>query len=236
MNHTLSDWGTMADQKGCLWVADISGFTGYLNESELEHAEGTLTDLLQVLIDKPGSPLIVSKLEGDAVFAYAIDDEMAGGQTFLELVEDTYVEFRRTIELMVLNNTCQCNACANVSSLDLKFVIHHGEFRMQEVGGFSELVGSDVNLVHRLMKNSVAEATGIRAYCLYTDQARRALGLEEIADLTPHKEEVADFGDLDTWVQDLGAMYEERRHGAKVELGDEEVMLTITTHRGQRCR
>ena len=44
----------MADQKGCLWVADISGFTGYLNESELEHAEGTLTDLLQVLIDKPG--------------------------------------------------------------------------------------------------------------------------------------------------------------------------------------
>ena len=31
-----------------------------------------------------------------------------------------------------------------------------------------------------------------------------ALGLEEIADLTPHKEEVADFGDLDTWVQDLG--------------------------------
>ncbi|MCH7478264.1 MAG: DUF2652 domain-containing protein, partial [SAR324 cluster bacterium] len=117
----------------------ISGYTGYLNESELAHAEGTLTDLLQVLIDKPGPPLIISKLEGDAVFSYAFEGDAVSGQTFVELVEDTYVEFRKTVDLMVLNNSCQCNACANVSSLDLKFVIHHGEFLIQKVGKFEEL-------------------------------------------------------------------------------------------------
>ena len=129
-----------------------------------------------MLIDKPGPPLIISKLEGDAVFSYAFEGDAVSGQTFVELVEDTYVEFRKTVDLMVLNNSCQCNACANVSSLDLKFVIHHGEFLIQKVGKFEELVGPDVNLIHRLMKNSVVEDTRISAYCLYTDEARRHLG------------------------------------------------------------
>ena len=36
------------------------------------------------------------------------------GQTFVELIEDTYVAFRRAIDLMVVNTTCECNACRNI--------------------------------------------------------------------------------------------------------------------------
>ena len=152
------------EQHGFLLIADITGYTMYLSESELEHAHGTLTDLLEILVDHTRPPLQVSGLTGDAVLSYALDDGFVSSQTFLETIEDTYVAFRRAIELMVLNNTCQCNACANVSSLDLKFFIHHGSFVLQTVGDYEELVGSDVNLIHRLLKNKVTDELGFRAH------------------------------------------------------------------------
>jgi hypothetical protein len=196
-----------SEQQAFLCVADITGYTGYLNASELEHARGTLTDLLGVLVDHAGPPMRISKLEGDAVFSYAFENAFTDGRTFLDLIEATYVAFRRAIDSMVLNNTCQCNACANVSSLDLKFVIHFGSFVVQKVGTYDELLGPDVNLVHRLLKNTVVERLGISAYCLYTEPASQRLGFEAVTGLVPHDEDVADFGVVRTYVQDLADVY-----------------------------
>jgi hypothetical protein len=42
---------------------------------------------------------------------------------------------------------------------------------VQEVSGIRELVGSDVNLIHRLMKNHITENTGWTAYILFTNKA-----------------------------------------------------------------
>lgn len=195
------------EQQAFLCVADISGYTGYLNDSELEHAQGTLTDLLEILVDRAGPPMRVSKLEGDAVFSYAFEDAFADGRTFLDLVESTYVAFRRAIDSMVLNNTCQCKACANVSSLDLKFVIHFGSFVVRRIGSYDELLGPDVNLVHRLLKNTVSEQLGLRAYCMYTRSAWDRLGLREVTTLVAHDEDVPDFGVVEAFVQDLGDVY-----------------------------
>jgi hypothetical protein len=44
-------------------------------------------------------------------------------------------------------------------TLDLKFFVHHGDYIVQEVSGIRELVGSDVNLIHRLMKNHMLRRT-----------------------------------------------------------------------------
>ena len=195
------------EQQAFLCVADITGYTGYLNDSELEHAQGTLTDLLELLVDRAGPPMRVSKLEGDAVFSYAFEDAFTDGRTFLDLVEGTYVEFRRAIDSMVLNNTCQCNACANVSSLDLKFVIHFGSFIVQRIGSYDELLGPDVNLVHRLLKNTVTDRLGLRAYCMYTRQAWERLGLHDVTSLVEHDEDIPDFGLVTTYIQDLGEVY-----------------------------
>lgn len=200
------------ERRGFILIADITGYTVYLSRSELEHAQGTLTDLLEVLVDHTRPPLVISALEGDAVFSYALGDDLLSGQTFVEGIEDAYVAFRRTIELMTLNNTCRCNACANVSSLDLKFFLHHGSFVVQSVGGRHQLVGSDINLLHRLLKNRVTERTGIRAYILCTEAAERALGLDGLSsEMHPHRETVDGFGEVDVWIRDMHPFYEERR-------------------------
>lgn len=213
-------------QQAFLYVADITGYTGYLNVSELEHARGTLTDLLELLVDHAGPPMRISKLEGDAVFSYAFEDAFTDGGTFLDLVEGTYVAFRRAIDQMVLNNTCQCNACANVSSLDLKFVIHFGSFVVQRIGSYDELLGPDVNLAHRLLKNTVTDRLGLLAYCLYTISARDRLGLEGVTILVPHDEDVPDFGLVKTYVQDLGDVYR-RSDELVITLDDSQLLLTL---------
>jgi hypothetical protein len=61
--------------------------------------------------------------------------------------------------------------------LDLKFIAHHGDYIVQHVGQIRELVGSDVNLIHRLTKNHVADETGWRAYLMLTETCLDHLNL-----------------------------------------------------------
>jgi hypothetical protein len=119
--------------EGYLLIADITGYTRYLSESELEHAQETLTALLELLVENTRPPLVISRLAGDAVISYGLRGDFFQGQTFIEKIEDIYVTFRKALERLVLNNTCRCNACANISLLDLKFFIHYGSFGIQHI-------------------------------------------------------------------------------------------------------
>jgi uncharacterized protein YndB with AHSA1/START domain len=203
--------------EGYLLIADITGYTKYLSESELEHAQETLTALLELLVENTRSPLVISRLAGDAVISYGLREDFFQGQTFIEKIEDTYVTFRKTLERLVLNNTCQCNACANISNLDLKFFIHYGTFGIQRISDYDELVGSDINLLHRLLKNSVTEETGIRAYALYTDAAIRQLDVEDIGKtMTPHNEAYEHLGEVKVLVQDMHPVWEKKRGATAV--------------------
>ncbi len=45
------------------------------------------------------------------MISYGLSDRFLAGQTFAESIEDTYVSFRRRVELMIRNTTCTCRAC-----------------------------------------------------------------------------------------------------------------------------
>ena len=66
-------------EKGLIHIADISGYTAFLNESELEHAQDSLQSLLEVLIENTHLPLVISRLEGDAVISYATEGSFLQG-------------------------------------------------------------------------------------------------------------------------------------------------------------
>ena len=208
---------------GFLLIADITGYTGFLKESELEHAQETLTALLKLLLSETRPPFVVSRTAGDAIISYAFGEPFLQPQTFVDRLESTYVAFKEAVRRMSLNNTCQCSACANVSSLDLKFFVHHGTFGVQDLAGREELVGSDVNLLHRLLKNSVTEQTGLRAYALYTEAALDKLGLGEWKEsLAPLVESYEHLGDVAIRVQDLAPL---RKRSEEVVMRDDEVTV-----------
>ena len=213
-------------QQGFLIISDITGYSKYVNESELEHARDSLTDLLNILIQHTQSPLVISKLEGDAVFSYAPAGGFLQGQSLLDMIETTYASFRKALELMVLNTTCPCNACRNLPNLDLKFFVHFGSYMTQKLGTFTELVGNDVNLVHRLAKNQIKEKTGFKAYAAFTQAVMDALGLEDFQNsLTPHRETFADVGEVQMYVDDMHQVWERLKDRVRIEVRPEEALL-----------
>jgi hypothetical protein len=213
---------------GHLLIADISGYTRYLASSELEHAQEVLGSLMELLIDRTLPPLRVAGLRGDAVFSYGIAGGALGGQTLVEMIEETYVAFRRAIEQMVVNTTCACNACANISTLDLKFLVHYGKFSISPLRGTDELVGSAVNELFRLLKNRITDVTGIRAYTAYSSEAVEALGLDGFtANLTRHTETYPDVDTLTVWVQDMHPVWERDREGTRLRIAPDDVLARV---------
>ena len=208
---------------GYLVISDITGYTVFLTESELEHAEDSLRDLLELLIDRNRPPLVISRLEGDAVISYAPLASLLESQTLVELIESMYVAFRKALDIMVVNTTCPCAACRNLSSLDLKFVVHYGTFMLQKLASHDELVGTDVNLIHSLVKNHIVEETGVSAYAAYTEAAVDALGLREMTStMIHHTESYPHIGAVNVYVQDMAAVWDERREAIRIAVGTDE--------------
>lgn len=191
-------------QHGYLVLADISGYTAYLAGVELDHAHEILTDLLETIVGKFKVVLTIAKLEGDAVFAYTPEANLPRGETLLELVEMTYMAFCDRRDSSHRRTTCTCTACQNMPNLDLKFFVHHGDYIVQQVSGIRELVGSDVNLAHRLMKNHLTEATGWKAYALFTERGLEHLGLP-LTEMHAQVETYAHLGEVLTQSFDLRA-------------------------------
>jgi hypothetical protein len=193
-----------AAERGSLVLTDISGYTSYLLGTELEHAQDVLSDLMGVVVSNLQPALKVSKLEGDAVFSYALDGA-CGPSTLLDTIELSYFAFRARQRDIDHATSCTCDACSRIPTLDLKFIVHHGSFVRRELAGNEELTGRDVIVLHRLSKNSAAEALGSRGYALLTDVCVEALGLDPVAlGMRPHVERYEDVGEIPCCLEDLG--------------------------------
>ena len=195
-------------QQGFLLVADITGYTMFLTRSELEHAQGILDALFKSIFAEIKPPIMLSNLQGDAALTYLPDANLPQRQFPLDAIERIYCSFANTLGAMRLNTTCACNACRNMNLLDLKFFLHHGTYATQEMAGRTELQGAEVIRLHRLMKNSVTAATGIKAYALVTEQAADAIGLPDFfAGATRHVENLGEFGETVCYVYDLAPIF-----------------------------
>jgi uncharacterized protein YndB with AHSA1/START domain len=215
-------------ERGFLVCADITGYTKYLDDSELDHASGILSDLLELLLGQVRSPLHLSRVEGDAVISYAPALDGVSPQILVDRLEGTYVAFRRALDQIVVNTLCGCRACGNLSSLDLKFMVHHGEFVVQHLGNQDELVGPDVNLLFRLMKNGIREALGTNGYLAVTAAAALALDMPAyIAGLVEHEEPDGTGGMIRLHVKDMGPVWVERRSQGTIDLVAEETLFVV---------
>ena len=213
-------------ETGLLLIADITGYTRFLASSELEHAQDSLRSLLNLLIEHTQSPLVISRLEGDAVISYAPAGSFKQGQTIVEMIERTYFDFSRARELMMLNTTCTCNACRNIPNLDLKFFVHFGSYMLEPLYTYTELIGTDVNLIHRLTKNSVTQQTGLQAYVAYTQAAVTALGMDPIVEsMTRHAETYESIGEVQVYVDDLHGKWEQEKTRTRMAVPEEQAAL-----------
>lgn len=217
-----------AAQPTCFLIADISGYTGYLADVELDHAQDILADLIGAVVTALRPNFRLAKLEGDAAFTFATAEKIDGSM-LLDTIERCYFGFRRRRRDVRQATSCECNACVRIPDLDLKFVVHHGSAIHQKVAGRQELLGSDVVVVHRLLKNEVVEKLGIKAYALITQQCIDASDIDPAALGMRKQIETYDrIGDVPAWAHDLGLRWQEEEARGRVRVPLEESILTVS--------
>ena len=199
-------------------IADISGYTNFLAGVELDHAQDIIADFMDTVVKGLRPPFRLAKFEGDAAFVYAVADRI-DGSLLQDAIETAYFKFRRRLRDVKQASACECKACVAMADLDFKFVVHHGEMIKQKMGGREELAGRDVILVHRLLKNSVAEKIGGRAYVAYSDACIRTMGVDPAAQgLIEHRESIDIIGDVKLWLRDLDGAWRQENESARVEV------------------
>jgi len=216
-------------EPACLVIADIAGYSGYLAGVELDHAQDILADLIDTVVGALRPSFKLAKLEGDAAFVW-VPAATVDGPGLRDVIERCYFTFRRRVRDILQASTCECNACARIPGLDLKLVAHHGLVARQRMAGREELVGSDVVIVHRLLKNHVGEALGVAAYALYTNALVGAMGLDDpvAAGMRAYRETFESVGEVAGWVDDLAAAWQAEQGRQRTKVTDDDALAVIT--------
>jgi len=122
----------------------------------LAHAEVNTGRLLEKVINAvPDFDLI--EIEGDAAFL-ARQANRSDSDATVALTVDAVMAMHRAFHLerqYVATNLCPCQSCTQATNLKLKFVAHIGEVATQTIRQRRKLVGIDVILLHRMLKNPV---------------------------------------------------------------------------------
>ena len=199
--------------RGHLVLADISGYTAFVADTELEHSREILNELLETLVRGLAQHLRIGQIEGDAIFAL--------GETVPEdpqaWIENIFIRFHRHLNAIKRVSTCPCKACVNVGGLTLKFICHYGEYLPQSFLGKETFVGNAVNQVHRLLKNTVPS----REYLLVTNETLDHFPPAMRVMFTPHREEY-DLGSVECGWLDLAPLRKDPRTDEEVKVVDAE--------------
>src|SRR5256885_841842 len=197
-------------QEGALVLADISGYSAFVAQTEVDHSWSILHELLDTVVRSVEGRMDVSQVEGDAILF------ITGLETIdvIKALEGTFVSFHRRLRDMEAVSTCPCNACANVGILKLKFIVHHGKFSRQRLGNVEQLHGTDVIVTHRLLKNTVPS----KEYLLVTDAVLERLPADTPRRFHPHTE-AFDVGAITGGYEEIAYLWEraranERRRGS----------------------
>jgi len=206
-------------ESGYLVVADLTGYTAYLSESELEHAPMIAGDLLETIVGRLDPPFRLAKFEGDAAFLF-VEDGRADPSLLLDSIEAAYLAFRRRLRSIEQATTCDCISCKLAPRLDLKVFVHHGSYVRTRISDRDELAGPDVIVVHRLVKGTTAAGARGNGFALFTGAAVEAMALDvEALALTAAEESVEHLGTMDTYILDLEARWQTETASRRLDAG-----------------
>lgn len=193
---------------GLLMLADISGYTAFLQRVTDAHPELTagvepvppaydfMVTLLDLVADGLQPTFTPVQTEGDALFAVAEADAVVNrGRAVLDTIGSTYSSYHARIEEQQRMQGHDCAACVLLTSLELKFIVHAGNFVIQPLATRTHVAGPAVIVAHRLLKNRVTDETGLRGYVLMTDAARELLSLDGAGGIS-HAEAYDDSGSV----------------------------------------
>jgi hypothetical protein len=138
------------------FIPDIGGFTKFIAETEIQHSQHIIQELLEILVDANTLGMKVGEFEGDAVLFYR-NGAPPSLEQLVQQARKMYLDFHSHLKKMEFTRICQCGACAGVGGIALKMVAHFGSAGTMQVKNQQKFIGKDIIIAHRLLKNSVRE-------------------------------------------------------------------------------
>ncbi len=136
-------------------IPDISGFTEFMSKVDFELSSKVIPSLLNKVIYSNTINLKVSEIEGDAVLFYK-QGNLPNIEDLIDQCKKFYVEFYKRLEELRQEYASHKSAFQIPKVLGLKIVLHYGdEIASAQVGNRIKLLGEDLIVAHRLLKNDI---------------------------------------------------------------------------------
>jgi len=205
------------EQKALYFMPDISGFTNFVNNTELEHGIHIISELLELLIDNTTIDLELAEIEGDALFMFT--SKIPSYEQLLQQTTTMLEKFHQQTKSYETKRICNCGSCRTTTNLELKFLVHYGDLAFIKVKTFVKPYGREVIKIHRLLKNKVP----INEYILITNDTFD-LYKNEIDKTWIETSENNDFGNFNYYYKNLESIQKSiqiENESAKVENKDQ---------------
>ena len=189
----------MVPRKVVVLIADIGGYTHFIraHKTSLVHADLIVHELLESVVKASRGGFQLSKLEGDAAFLFAGEDQAP--EDLAPVFAEMHRAFHATQQKIDKNQTCGCAACVGAEGLKLKIVAHRGEALVRKIRRTNELTGECVIAVHRMLKNEVP----LREYVLMSEEVAQTTSPKWQGKLVAGRLPMEGFGDFPTAYLDL---------------------------------
>ncbi len=145
----------MGSESILICIPDISGFTQFMSKTNIELSSEVIPALLNKVIYANQIGLKVSEIEGDAVLFFK-PGELPPFKELIGQCRKFYEEFY--IQLNVLHEKYKNHDEKDhiPEMLGLKIVLHYGkQVSAVPIGKNIKLMGEDVIVAHRLLKNDI---------------------------------------------------------------------------------
>jgi hypothetical protein len=163
-----------------VYIPDISGFTAFVNNTEINHAQHIISELLELIIDNNTLEMEVAEIEGDAVLFYK-HNSIPEASEIIKQSEKIFIAFHEHLLRYESERLCQCGACSTAYKLTLKMIAHTGEIGFTKVKDHSKPFGPTLVEAHRLLKNDIDDDE----YLLMTDHYKASVDPSHIKDSLP---------------------------------------------------
>ena len=135
-----------------LFIPDISGFTRFVNTAKIKQSHNLIADLLEIIIEGNVLDMELCEIQGDAVLFYKVGDPPPLDQ-LVSQCKQLFLDFQNYIR--IVERKTSLGSQLSESNLTLKIVVHYGRVAITQIREHTKLMGKDVIVAHRLLKNEI---------------------------------------------------------------------------------
>lgn len=146
-------------------VPDITGFTKFISTADIDFSTEVIPAILRKIIDANLLKMNVAEVEGDAIFFYK-NGRLPSVVSVAKQCVHIYETFVHFIEKLKISRPEKYEKYLSNNQLGLKIIIHYGYSHQVKIKGRLKLLGEDVIIAHKLLKNNIPESN----YILLTDK------------------------------------------------------------------